>query len=189
MIFFCFFVLSGFCFTNIHDSQDSRWRGSLSPYIRSTTSTRFTDTKTLSGLLLQTAHLCAWLAAGIEHGTFGTRSLEFTLFTLALLAAVVRKILKTRVTLGNISRTLLNKTKRLIFVMFKDSSSLSMFTQLTFIFSLNSITVASHLNLCSLALSWYVCSIRKSLFTECLRIALAFLILTIAPFCVRISTR
>ena len=57
-------------------------------------------------------------------------------FYTALLAAVVRKILKTRVTLGNISRTLLNKTKRLIFLMFKDSSSLSMFTQLTFIFSL-----------------------------------------------------
>ena len=25
--FFCFFFLSGFCFTNIQDSQDRRWRG------------------------------------------------------------------------------------------------------------------------------------------------------------------
>ena len=40
---------------------------------------------------------------GIEHGTFVTRSLEFTLSTLALIAAVVRKMLKTRVTLGNTS--------------------------------------------------------------------------------------
>ena len=56
----------------------------------------------LAGLLLQRAHRCPQLAAGIEHGTFGTRSLEFTLSTLALVAAVVRKMLKTRVTLGNI---------------------------------------------------------------------------------------
>ena len=34
---------------------------------------------------------------------------EFTLYTLALVAAVVRGMLKTRVTLGNISRVLLNK--------------------------------------------------------------------------------
>ena len=72
----------------------------------------------------------------IEHETFGTRSLECTLSTLALPAAVVRQILKTRVTLGNISRVLLNLTKRLIFAMFRDSSFLSMFTQLTIIFSL-----------------------------------------------------
>ena len=38
--------------------------------------------------------------------------LEFTLSTLALVAAVVRKILKTRVTLGNISRALLNQTRK-----------------------------------------------------------------------------
>ena len=48
----------------------------------------------------------AELAARIEHGTFGTRSLEFTLSTLALVAAVVRRMLKTRVTLGNISRVI-----------------------------------------------------------------------------------
>ena len=56
------------------------------------------------------------LAAGIEHGNFVTRSLELTLSTLALVAAAVREMLKTWVTLGNISRVLLNLTKRLIFV-------------------------------------------------------------------------
>ena len=45
---FAFFVLAFFSiwlsFTNIHDSQDSRWRGKLSPSIFSTTSTHFEDT-------------------------------------------------------------------------------------------------------------------------------------------------
>ena len=75
------------------------------------------------------------LAARIEHGIFGTCSLEFTLSSLALVAAVVRRMLKIRVTLGNVSRVLLNLTKRLIFLMFKDSSFLSMYTNLTVIFS------------------------------------------------------
>ena len=62
--------------------------------------------------------------------------LEFTLSTLVLVAAVVRRMLITRVTLGNTSRVLLNLTKKKkIFAMFKDSSSLSMLTQLTAIFS------------------------------------------------------
>ena len=77
--------------------------------------------------------------AGSRNRTWNTLCytlLEFTLSTLALLAAVVRKMLKTRVTLGNISRFLLILTKRLIFLMFKDSSSLSMFTQLALIYSL-----------------------------------------------------
>ena len=39
---FVFVFLSGFFFMNIHDSQDSRWRGRLSPHILSTTSIRFT---------------------------------------------------------------------------------------------------------------------------------------------------
>ena len=47
-----------------------------------------------------------------------TRSLEFTYSTLAVVAVVVRRMLKTRVTLGNISHVLLNLIKRLIFVMF-----------------------------------------------------------------------
>ena len=40
-----FFFLSGFSFTNIHDSQDCRERGRLSFSRLSTTSTRFTDSK------------------------------------------------------------------------------------------------------------------------------------------------
>ena len=67
---------------------------------------------------------------------FGKRSLEFILSTLALVAAVVWRMLKTWVTLGNISRVLLNLTKRLIFGMFEYSSTLPIFVQLTVIFSL-----------------------------------------------------
>ena len=109
--------------------------------------------------------MAGWLAAGIERRTFGTCSLEFTLSTLALVAAVVRRMLKTRVTLGNISRVLLNLTKRLIFAIYKDSSSFPMLKQLRmlkqlkqsyFLFS-SPIMAASHLNFCSLALSvWLV---------------------------------
>ena len=76
------------------------------------------------------------MAVGMEQETYGTRSLEFTLSTLALVAAVVRKMLKTRVILGNISRVLLNLTKKLVFVMLKDSYSLSVLTRLAIIFSL-----------------------------------------------------
>ena len=39
---------------------------------------------------------------------YATYSLEFVFCTLALIAAVVGKIFKTRVTLGNIYRVLLN---------------------------------------------------------------------------------
>ena len=69
---------------------------------------------------------------------FGKRSLEFILSTLALVDAVVWRMLKTRVTLGNISRVLLNLTNfiKSNFAMFKDSSFLPMLTQLTVIFSL-----------------------------------------------------
>ena len=67
---------------------------------------------------------------------FGLHSFEFTLSTFALVAAVVRRMLKTQVTPGNISRALSNLTNRLIFTMFKDSSSLPMFTELTVILSL-----------------------------------------------------
>ena len=68
---FLFFFLSGFSLTYIHNSQDSRGRGKVSIYFLSTTFTRFTDTQTLAGQLLQTAHLCTQLAAGLEPGTFG----------------------------------------------------------------------------------------------------------------------
>ena len=53
------FYLCGFSFTNIHDSQNSRWRGMLSPCIISTTSTHFTDTCTLAGVLaVESSPLC-----------------------------------------------------------------------------------------------------------------------------------
>ena len=132
---FQFFFLSSF-FHEYPRFTGQQVKGETSPYILSTISIRFTDTQTLAGLLLQRAHFWAQLEDEIENGIFGTRSLEFTLSTLALVAAVVRRMLKTRVTLGNISRVLLNLFKRLIFVMFNESSSLPMFRQLTFIFSL-----------------------------------------------------
>ena len=47
------------------------------------------------------------------------RSVEFDLYTLALVAVVVRRMLKTRVTLGNVSRVLLNLIKSLILALFK----------------------------------------------------------------------
>ena len=59
------------------------------------------------------------MAAGIELKAFGTSSLEFTLSTLRLVAAVVRRMIKTRVPLRNISRVLLNLIKRLMFVIRK----------------------------------------------------------------------
>ena len=81
---------------------------------------------------------------------------RFTLSALALVAAVIRRMLTTWVTLGNISLVLLNLFKRLIFAMFKDSSPLPMFQ--CFFFS-SPIYAASHLNFCSLALSVFVCVI------------------------------
>ena len=54
------------------------------------------------------------MAVRIEHETFGTRSLEFALSRRALVSAVLRRMLKTRVTLENISHVLLNLTKTLI---------------------------------------------------------------------------
>ena len=84
------------------------------------------------------------MAAGIKPETFGFLSevpkhyarLPLKLFfsTLALITDAVGSMLKTRVTLGNISLGLLNLIKRFIFVMFK--LLLPMFKQLTFIFSL-----------------------------------------------------
>ena len=87
-------------------------------------------------LLLKRAHLRAEIAAGVKPGTFGflmqvgnhyaTRSLKLALYTIALVAAVVRRMLKSRVALGNISRVLLNLIKSLIFVMFKDLNFVSL---------------------------------------------------------------
>ena len=38
------------------------------------TSTGFTNTYILSGQLLQGTHLCTWLVAGLESGSFGFRA-------------------------------------------------------------------------------------------------------------------
>ena len=64
------------------------------------------------------AHLYEQLTTGLKPGTFGflsefanheaTRSSEFALSAIAIAAAVFRKMLKTRETLGNISPVLLN---------------------------------------------------------------------------------
>ena len=56
-------------------------------------------------------------------------------FNTCRVAAAVRRMLKNRVTLGNISRVLSNLTKKLIFAIIKDFSSLPMLTQLKLIFS------------------------------------------------------
>ena len=105
---------------------------------------------------------------------------------LGLVANIDRNMLKTRVTLENISLALLNLIKRFIFVMFKvffpqRSRSLHSY----FLFS-SPITAASRLSFCTLTLpvwlvSWYVFYFGKRLFTWRLRIALVFAILTIAP--------
>ena len=96
-------------------------------------------------------------------------------------------MLKTRITLENISLVLLNLIRRFMFVMLKDSfpqSSRNVHIS-PMLFS-SPITAAFYINFCSLAVpawlvSWYVFSIEKSLFTGRLRIVLVFAILTIAP--------
>ena len=50
--------LSGFSFTNTHESQDCRGRGRAFIPLLTATSIRFTDTYALAGRLLQRAHLC-----------------------------------------------------------------------------------------------------------------------------------
>ena len=77
----------------------------LPPYILSITFTRLTSIQTLARLLLQRAHISAQLAPGIEQGTFGTRSLEFTLSTIALVAVAVRRMRKIHIC--NVQRILL----------------------------------------------------------------------------------
>ena len=79
-----FFFLSGFCFTNIHESQDFKGRGRAFHLLLITTSNRFTDTETLAGRLLQRAHLCTQLTAGLEAGTFGFRAQVSNKFAISL---------------------------------------------------------------------------------------------------------
>ena len=57
---------------------------------------------------------------------YATLSLKLTFYTIALVATVVRRMLKTRVALGNISRVLLNLFKSLILVVFKDLNFVSL---------------------------------------------------------------
>ena len=52
-----------FCYLDFHSQSFTNHR--------TTTSTRFTDTYTLAGRLLQRSHLCTYLAAGLKPGTFG----------------------------------------------------------------------------------------------------------------------
>ena len=65
------FLLSGFSFTNIYNSQEIKEIGRLSFYILSVTSTHFTDIRTFVELLLQRAHLFPKLAADLELGKIG----------------------------------------------------------------------------------------------------------------------
>ena len=73
-----------------------------------------------------------------------------------MVAAVVGKMLKNPVTLGSISRVLLNLTKRLMFVMFQRLLvRLNVHAVNIYIFSFSPIAAASHLKFCSLAF-WLV---------------------------------
>ena len=117
---FIFVSLSRFSSTNIHNLQDNRYKGreAIYLYILSTASIHSRDTQTLVGLLLQRAHLCAQLTAGLKPGTFvfltqvanhqPTRSLEFALPKIALVAIAISRMLKTWETLQIISGVLLN---------------------------------------------------------------------------------
>ena len=58
--------LSAFSFTNIHEPQACKGSGRAFLQLLTTTSTRFTDTQTLAGQLLQRAYLCTHLAAGLD---------------------------------------------------------------------------------------------------------------------------
>ena len=116
---FIFVSLSGFSSTNIYNLQDNRYKGreaiSLYPFYRFHSLQGHLD---ISRVILQRAHLCAQLTAGLKPGTFvfltqvanhqPTRSLEFALPKIALVAAVISRMLKTWETLQNISGVLLN---------------------------------------------------------------------------------
>ena len=58
--------LSAFSFTNIHEPQACKGSGRAFLQLLTTTSTRFTDTQTLAGQLLQRAHLYTHLAVGLD---------------------------------------------------------------------------------------------------------------------------
>ena len=66
-----FFFYLGFLSTNILEVQDCRERGRAFHQLFTTTFNRFTDIHTLAERLLERAHPCTQLAAGLEPGIFG----------------------------------------------------------------------------------------------------------------------
>ena len=96
-----FFFLSGFSFTNIHYSKDSRGRRRLSlVLVLSTISNRFRDIQILAGRALQRAHFCLFPAAGSNRESFVSKlnfltvKLRVTLmqFFFSLLATFLKNV-------------------------------------------------------------------------------------------------
>ena len=71
VLFIYIFFLSGFSFTDIDKSQDCRGRHFFNS---SLPLSPVSHTQTISGRLLQRAHLCTQLAAGLEPATFDFRA-------------------------------------------------------------------------------------------------------------------
>ena len=121
------------------------------------------------------------------------RSLEFTLSILAVVADVVTRMLKTQVTLGNISRVLLNLTKRYLQCSKTPPPSQCSRSQQSYFLFRSSVRAASHHNFvtCLIGLVGVVICIFswEEFFDGTFEDCIGFLILTIAPFCFRISTR
>ena len=113
-----FFYLSEISFTNIHDSQDSSGRA-LPPGSQTLRHSLHYCCRELTSAHSWQPESC-FLTHFVNHQA--THLLKFLLFTLALVAAVVRRTFKTWVTLENISPVLLNLITILIFLMFKDYS-------------------------------------------------------------------
>ena len=104
--------ISGFSFRNIYYSQDSRgiWVTiSLHPFCHFHSFYRHLDINRV--IAAESSPLC-------KPGNLWFPN-EFHLYKLTLVAVVVGRMIKTRVTLRNISGVLLNLIKRLIFAMFK----------------------------------------------------------------------
>ena len=125
--------LTGFSFTNmmIHRTAGKGWV-SLYPFYHFYLLQKHLDISQvvaaertllrIAGSRTRTGNLwfpSASRAQAAKH--YATRPLKFTLSTLALVANIDRNMLKTRISLGNISLALLNLIKRFIFVMFNDS--------------------------------------------------------------------
>ena len=119
-LLFCFSVFSIWPFsTNIHDSQDSRWI-SFYPFYHFHPLYRHLDISWVIAAESSPLHI-----AGSQNRTWNLWCTLFRIhsFYTCTGSAFVRRMLKTRVRLENISRVLPNLTKRLIFAMFKESFS------------------------------------------------------------------